>query len=129
MGSEMKLGSSLGLCVTRVTFNRWIPQAHYRSLPQGNERRCSMRSPRKTYLSAERRERGYTMAVPCVMEESIPPVCAKHGVVLLQKQISLDGLKTVSCFICPVSKSVVLDSISPILSLSRTHHSGRARPA
>ena len=69
------------------------------------------------------------MAVPCVMEESIPPVCAKHGVVLLQKQISLDGLKTVSCFICPVSKSVVLDSISPILSLSRTHHSGRARPA
>jgi hypothetical protein len=69
------------------------------------------------------------MALPCVMKESTPPVCAKHGVVLVPKQISLDGLTTVSYFICPVSNFVVLDRISPILSLRRTHHPGRARPA
>jgi hypothetical protein len=47
------------------------------------------------------------MSAQCVKKESTPPVCAIHGVALLKSEVPIDVMKTVACFICPVSQAVV----------------------
>jgi hypothetical protein len=47
------------------------------------------------------------MAAPCIKKDVAPPVCATHGVALLKSEVQIDSLKSVACFICPVSKAVV----------------------
>ena len=46
------------------------------------------------------------MAAQCVKKDSTPPICATHGVELLKSEVP-DVMKTVACFICPVSNVVV----------------------
>jgi hypothetical protein len=47
------------------------------------------------------------MAPPCVKKDSTPPVCATHGVALLKSEVPIDEMKSVICFICPVSRVVL----------------------
>jgi hypothetical protein len=47
------------------------------------------------------------MAAQCVKKDVAPPVCATHGVPLLKSEVHIDTLKSVACFICPVSQTVV----------------------
>jgi hypothetical protein len=52
------------------------------------------------------------MTAPCVQKTIMNvPYCAQHNVRLKQEQIPIDsnapGLGRISCFVCPISQSVV----------------------
>jgi hypothetical protein len=54
------------------------------------------------------------MPVICMLKnESNLPICAVHNVPLKQDRISIDsnapGLGRITCYVCPISKSVVVE--------------------
>jgi hypothetical protein len=64
-------------------------------------------------VSAAVRRELFRMAAPCTKSDSIPPVCAVHGVPLVWQLIPIDSnypaLGSINCLVCPSSGSVLIE--------------------